>query len=78
MTVLPAFFFSLVADGQNLKVFHMSWMAGCLGIFFFFSVDYNSVEIGTDTNISEKCLAGLLYIKGEKKEPACVFFSIIH
>lgn len=77
MTVLPAFFFSLVADGQNLKVFHMSWMAGCLGIFFF-SVDYNSVEIGTDTNISEKCLAGLLHIKGEKKEPACVFFPIIH
>lgn len=49
-----------------------------LAFFFFFSVDYNSVEIGTDTNISEKCLAGLLYIKGEKKEPACVFFSIIH
>lgn len=45
---------------------------------FFFSVDYNSVEIGTDTNISEKCLAGLLHIKGEKKEPACVFFPIIH
>lgn len=71
MTVLPAFCFSPVDDGQSFfhKVSYVSRMAGCLGmvvIIIFFSVEYSTIEIGIDSNISEKCLAGLLHVKGEK------------
>lgn len=50
MTVLPAFCFSLVADGQRLRVFHMFWMAGWIPCFF----PEERTNVGLDINIPEK------------------------
>lgn len=78
MTVLPAICFSLVDDGPSFfhKVSYVSWMAACLGIIFFFPVEYHIIEIGIDINMPEKCLAGQLHVKGEK-EHTCFYKRIV-
>lgn len=77
MTVLSAFCFSLVADGQ-IKFLQQSfsyvldaWMP-----WSFFLVEYNTIGVGVDIKIPENCLAGLLHIK-RKKEHACFYKRII-
>ena len=67
MTVLPAFCFSLVADGQRLKVFHMFWMAGwiawcacvcvCVCVCVF---PKECTNVGAGINIPEKYRSVLL------------------
>lgn len=66
----------MVKQSFCLRVSHASWMAGCLGVVFFLW-NHTTVEIATDINIPEKCLAGLLHGKGEKKEHTCFYKRII-
>lgn len=73
MTVLPALCFSLVADGQTkfLQQFLIcpEWLDALA--LLLLSVGKYTVGIGIGMNIPEKCLAGLLCIKGKKR--ICVF-----
>lgn len=55
----------MVKPSFSYKVSHMSWSAGYL-CNFFFPGEYDAVGIGIDVNIPEKCLSGLLQIKGKK------------
>lgn len=68
MTVLSAFGFSPVADGQ-IKFLLQSFscvLSGWVPWHILFPIEYNTGGIGIDIKILQKYLEGLLNIKGGK------------